>query len=216
MAGAEASAALSPGGAEASLAALFNRGERIATHKNDNVFKELEGRELTAEEQKIISERVALQRSMASEFDKRERARKARSRLLCRTRDWSRTPARRTRAWAGVLAAALPAKTGVSRFARPAAGDQSGGPGRHRRGGHGCTGGQGRHVRDARAPGGLAARSRRLTSERPPPPPSEDEAAIALTDPAYRHHLAAYLRPAAPVGTGAFCHAARRRSAAGG
>ena len=54
------------------------------------MFRDLEGRALTAGEETIIAQRVALQRSMAEEFEKRERARKVRRRpfqtsLSCRS-----------------------------------------------------------------------------------------------------------------------------------
>jgi hypothetical protein len=46
--------------------------------RNEDLFRDLEGRALTAEEEQIIAQRVALQRSMADLFETRERARKAR------------------------------------------------------------------------------------------------------------------------------------------
>ena len=45
-----------------------------------NVFRDLDDRSLTKEEEDIIAARVAAQRKMAEEYDKRERARKARQR----------------------------------------------------------------------------------------------------------------------------------------
>lgn len=207
MAGAEAGTALSPGGGAAgtSLAALFTRGEQIATHKNDNVFKELEGRELTAEEQKIIGERVALQRNMANEFDKRERARKARSRLPpspSRVPQCGGLPAPRTRARAAPPCTPSPPKPGGSPPARPScerSNPWSRTPPMRRpwprwRTRAGCA---------WHAAAGKPLRPLPLTPLNRPPPRSEDEAAIALTDPTYRANLAAYLRPAAPAGAGA-------------
>ncbi len=43
------------------------------------MFRDLEGRALTTEEEAIIAQRVALQRNMAEEFERRERARKVRA-----------------------------------------------------------------------------------------------------------------------------------------
>lgn len=45
-------------------------------HRNDNLFKDLDSRALTAAEEDIIAQRVALQRRMLEEYEKRERARK--------------------------------------------------------------------------------------------------------------------------------------------
>ncbi len=42
------------------------------------MFRDLEGRSLTVDEESIIAQRVALQRKMADEFDRREKARKVR------------------------------------------------------------------------------------------------------------------------------------------
>ena len=45
----------------------------------DDLFRSLEGRALTTNEQDIIAQRVALQRKMADEYDRREKTRKVRS-----------------------------------------------------------------------------------------------------------------------------------------
>ena len=42
----------------------------------DNLFRDLDSRALTAAEEDIIAQRVALQRRMLEEYEKRERARK--------------------------------------------------------------------------------------------------------------------------------------------
>lgn len=48
--------------------------------RTEDLFRDLEGRALTAEEEGIIAQRVALQRSMNEQFERRELARKARGR----------------------------------------------------------------------------------------------------------------------------------------
>ena len=45
-------------------------------HRNDNLFRDLDSRALTAAEEDIIAKRVALQRRMLEEYEKRERTRK--------------------------------------------------------------------------------------------------------------------------------------------
>ena len=45
-------------------------------HRCDNLFKDLDSRALTSAEQDIIAQRVALQRRMLEEYEKREKARK--------------------------------------------------------------------------------------------------------------------------------------------
>lgn len=45
-------------------------------HRNDNLFRDLDSRALTAAEEDIIAKRVALQRRMLEEYERRERARK--------------------------------------------------------------------------------------------------------------------------------------------
>ena len=45
-------------------------------HRNDNLFRDLDSRALTADEEDIIAKRVALQRRMLEEYERRERARK--------------------------------------------------------------------------------------------------------------------------------------------
>jgi len=52
---------------------------RLARFRNEDLFRELDGRGLTETELGIIAQRVALQRSMAEVFERRERARKARA-----------------------------------------------------------------------------------------------------------------------------------------
>ena len=42
----------------------------------DNLFRDLDSRALTAAEEDIIAQRVALQRRMLEEYERRERARK--------------------------------------------------------------------------------------------------------------------------------------------
>ena len=48
-----------------------------ATCRCDNIFKDLDNRALTTAEKCIIQQRVALQRRMLEEYEKREKARKA-------------------------------------------------------------------------------------------------------------------------------------------
>lgn len=43
----------------------------------DNLFKDLDSRDLTEAEESIIAQRVALQQKMLEEYEKREKARKA-------------------------------------------------------------------------------------------------------------------------------------------
>ncbi|PSC71800.1 Transforming growth factor beta regulator 1 [Micractinium conductrix] len=50
--------------------------QNIATHRTDNLFQSLEQRQLTEEEQRIIDQRVALQRRMYEAYERQERARK--------------------------------------------------------------------------------------------------------------------------------------------
>ena len=45
-------------------------------HRCDNLFKDLDSRALTSAEESIIAQRVALQRRMLEEYEKREKARK--------------------------------------------------------------------------------------------------------------------------------------------
>ena len=45
-------------------------------HRCDNLFKDLDSRALTSAEEDIIAQRVALQRRMLEEYEKREKARK--------------------------------------------------------------------------------------------------------------------------------------------
>ena len=47
----------------------------------DNLFKDLDSRDLTEAEETIIAQRVALQQKMLEEYEKREKARKAGSTL---------------------------------------------------------------------------------------------------------------------------------------
>ena len=61
-------------------------------HRNDNLFKDLDSRALTAAEEDIIAQRVALQRRMLEEYEKRERARKVPLSLL--TVNWQAWPLR--------------------------------------------------------------------------------------------------------------------------
>eukprot|EP00887_Chlorella_sp_A99_P007228 scaffold2.g7228.t1 len=64
------------GGGDGQLRKLFASGEQIATHRANNLFHTLEQRSLTEEEQGIIEQRVALQRKMFEEYERRERRRK--------------------------------------------------------------------------------------------------------------------------------------------
>jgi hypothetical protein len=50
-----------------------------ACSRYDNLFKDLDERALTADEEDIIAKRVALQRKMLEEYEKRDRKRKVRS-----------------------------------------------------------------------------------------------------------------------------------------
>ncbi|KAL4451372.1 hypothetical protein ABPG77_009444 [Micractinium sp. CCAP 211/92] len=64
-------------GEEHSLRKMFVQGtEQIGTHRTENLFQSLEERTLTEEEQRIIQQRVALQRRMFEEYERRERKRK--------------------------------------------------------------------------------------------------------------------------------------------
>ncbi|KAK9807622.1 hypothetical protein WJX72_004551 [[Myrmecia] bisecta] len=59
------------------LAKMFQEGtDAIATCRSADLFKQLESRSLTKEEQNIVTQRVALQRKMFQEYEKRERKRK--------------------------------------------------------------------------------------------------------------------------------------------
>ena len=49
----------------------------VMLYRCDNIFKDLDNRALTTAEQCIIEQRVALQRRMLEEYEKREKARKA-------------------------------------------------------------------------------------------------------------------------------------------
>ncbi|CAD7703988.1 unnamed protein product [Ostreobium quekettii] len=65
------------GCAEGKLAEMFETGNaEIETRRCDDWFKQLDARNLTDQEQEIIDKRVALQRKMLAEYEKRERARK--------------------------------------------------------------------------------------------------------------------------------------------
>ncbi|PRW21070.1 Transforming growth factor beta regulator 1 [Chlorella sorokiniana] len=60
-----------------SLRKMFVQGtEAIQTKRTDNLFQSLEERTLTEDEQRIIEQRVALQRKMFEEYERRERKRK--------------------------------------------------------------------------------------------------------------------------------------------
>ncbi|KAL4855620.1 putative lysine-specific demethylase JMJ16 [Chlorella vulgaris] len=78
-------AALAPGSdaenadpqeASGSLKRMWQQQEVIGTHRTDNLFQSLEERTLTEDEQRIIEQRVALQRRMYGEYERRERQRK--------------------------------------------------------------------------------------------------------------------------------------------
>ncbi|KAK9839324.1 hypothetical protein WJX81_008143 [Elliptochloris bilobata] len=59
------------------LAKMFKEGaDAIGTHKTEDLFKQLETRSLTKTEEEIIQQRVAHQRKMFEEYEKRERRRK--------------------------------------------------------------------------------------------------------------------------------------------
>ncbi|KAK9905576.1 hypothetical protein WJX75_002376 [Coccomyxa subellipsoidea] len=65
--------------AETNLAQLFSDGlSKIQTKRCDNLFKDLDSRDLTEAEESIIAQRVALQQKMLEEYEKREKARKVR------------------------------------------------------------------------------------------------------------------------------------------
>lgn len=51
------------------------------SHRCDNLFQQLESRTLTAEEEAVIQQRVAFQRKMFEEYEKREQKRKVRDLL---------------------------------------------------------------------------------------------------------------------------------------
>ncbi|BDA47156.1 probable transforming growth factor beta regulator 1 at C-terminar half [Coccomyxa sp. Obi] len=64
---------------EVKLATLFSDGlSKIETRKCDNLFKDLDSRNLTDAEENIIAQRVALQQRMLEEYEKREKSRKIR------------------------------------------------------------------------------------------------------------------------------------------
>ena len=59
------------------LADMFTQGEAVIPRsRTDNIFKQLDERQLTGDEQRIIDQRVALQRTLFLEYEKRERRRK--------------------------------------------------------------------------------------------------------------------------------------------
>ncbi|KAK9835596.1 hypothetical protein WJX74_003803 [Apatococcus lobatus] len=59
------------------LASLLHQGSKlIQTHQTKDLFKQLETRSLTEDEESVIQQRVALQRKMFAEYERRDRARK--------------------------------------------------------------------------------------------------------------------------------------------
>ncbi|KAK9857596.1 hypothetical protein WJX84_011650 [Apatococcus fuscideae] len=59
------------------LASLLQQGSKlIQTHQTKDLFKQLETRSLTEDEESVIQQRVALQRKMFAEYEKRDMARK--------------------------------------------------------------------------------------------------------------------------------------------
>ncbi|KAG2488719.1 hypothetical protein HYH03_012719 [Edaphochlamys debaryana] len=66
-------------GAPVNLVELFQNGENaIERRRTDNLFKQLDERQLTEDEQNIIQQRVDLQRKMFVEYERREKERKVR------------------------------------------------------------------------------------------------------------------------------------------
>ncbi|KAL0035689.1 hypothetical protein WJX79_008812, partial [Trebouxia sp. C0005] len=64
-------------GQESGLARMFREGNKaIGTHKTSDLFKQLESRSLTEDEQTIIQQRLDLQRKMLLAYETREKARK--------------------------------------------------------------------------------------------------------------------------------------------
>ncbi|KAK9824373.1 hypothetical protein WJX72_009819 [[Myrmecia] bisecta] len=59
------------------LSAMFTNGlAQIQTSRSENLFQELDRRSLTPAEEEIVAQRVALQRKMLEEYEKRDRKRK--------------------------------------------------------------------------------------------------------------------------------------------
>jgi hypothetical protein len=58
------------------FASLMGLPCSVGPHRSENLFKQLEQRSLTAEEQAVIDQRVQLQRKMYEAFERQERARK--------------------------------------------------------------------------------------------------------------------------------------------
>lgn len=58
--------------------ARFSRSSLEAC-RSDNLFEDLEKRSLTSNEERIIAERVALQRSLLKQFEERDKKRKVRT-----------------------------------------------------------------------------------------------------------------------------------------
>ena len=58
---------------ELSMRELFEQGTKIATHRKENVFQELDKRTLSEEEELVIKMRVEHQRKMYALFEKQVR-----------------------------------------------------------------------------------------------------------------------------------------------
>jgi hypothetical protein len=58
---------------EPSMRELFEQGARIATHRKENVFQDLDKRTLSEEEEMVIKMRVDHQRKMYALFEKQVR-----------------------------------------------------------------------------------------------------------------------------------------------
>lgn len=58
---------------ELSMRELFEQGTKIATHRKENVFQDLDKRTLSAEEEMVIKMRVEHQRKMYALFEKQVR-----------------------------------------------------------------------------------------------------------------------------------------------
>lgn len=60
---------------EPSMRELFEQGAKIATHRKENVFQDLDKRTLSEEEEMVIKMRVEHQRRMYALFEKQVRRR---------------------------------------------------------------------------------------------------------------------------------------------
>jgi hypothetical protein len=118
----------------------------------DDLFRSLEGRALTSNEQEIIAQRVALQRRMNELYEQREKTRKVRSdsKHFRRPTHAAVAAARPGAPAAHAHVHHAAADASLRRAVAAAAGNQVGVSRRDGRGGAGCFGGQGRQVRGCR------------------------------------------------------------------